>query len=353
MEPFDVPSDDEAYAFLSRGLKHMLRRTDVDMRPGERARLYAWYWGYYGRAALDLYQATGQARFVSLVQETAQRLLAERDDATGRVDESRGEVAPSWGTRFGKVRSTEITTAGLIVLPMCQCALLTGDASLARPAFETLAFYVPEQRQLEDGSLYFVHRTTARVEALNHANVYATALAYASRLPGAPADFAPTALGVGRYFRRFARDDGAAACWPYEPTPSSPPDLPGEALWKASVSLELPVALHASGLEDASALLARIANIIKLNPLARAGKIPRFIGSARDIELSSKDEGTSMAGALGAWLLIDDLELHEIVLSLMAQHPAMFPCGWYGGSRCMILGQARRRLLASRRAPQL
>ena len=347
-EPFPPPNDDEVYEFLTGAITHMFDRTDINKGPGQRGRHYSWYWGYYGRAALDYFLATGQERFLTLVRQSCDRLLNERDDVVGCVDGSRGVLAPGWGTPFDGLNATEVTTAGLITLPMVQYAYVAGDETIARAAFETLSFHLPEQNIDSDGAVHFVHQTTKRVEALNHAHVYGAALAHATRLNGAPPEYAQAALGIRRYFERFAQADGSALSWPYEPTPEhSMGQLPAEPIWKACISLELPVALHEVGISDESIFLTKVAQIIKANPLVRVGRIPHSIASTSR-ELGPEYDGKSMAGGLACWLLLDDAELEADVLSLMKENPEKFPGAWYGGSRWMIMGYAKRRLRKAR-----
>src|SRR5699024_7442791 len=152
-----------------------------DIGPGERGRMYAWYWGYYGRAAVDFYIVTGEERFAQLIVRTAESLLELRDDSLNLVDDERGVVFPSWGTRYKTgERSNEITTAVLIALPMIEYARVSNSYWLADAAAEALVAFKEEREITANGEHYFVHRTDNVVEALNHVSVYGAALAHAT-----------------------------------------------------------------------------------------------------------------------------------------------------------------------------
>ena len=117
---FATPSNDVIYDFLAVGLDNMLTRKNVKISKGGRGRIYAWFWGYWGRSAVYMYRATDEARFLDLFVDTYKKLLAERDDRLGLVDDARKVVVPSWGTLFEDgTRANHVTTAGLITLPVC------------------------------------------------------------------------------------------------------------------------------------------------------------------------------------------------------------------------------------------
>lgn len=342
--PLPVPSDDEVYRFLERALARMLVRTDVPWQRGERGRLYGWYWGYYGRACLDMYRAGGGERFLELCRSTCWRLIDERDDRLGLVDDARGKVLPSWGTRFEDgARANEITVAGLVTMPMAELALATDDSRLAEAVFETLSCLVAEGEHYGD-ALFYRHPSDGMVEALNHAALYGAALAHASRLPGAPSTFAPAALGLNRYFQRRCQPAaGGGLAWPYRPAPGDPADLPSEPIWKAGATIELPIALAEAGLLADPTMLKRIALSITGSPVTRIGRVPSHIGKDRVRPMGELYVGTSKPGFLASWLQIDDPALRTTILRLMALNNDRFPNGWLGGARPMIMGFAHLR----------
>lgn len=336
------PTADEVYSSLSKRLKIMLTRNDLDRKAGQLGRLYAWNWGYLGRAALQMHQATGEDRFLSLVRDISENLLSLRDDALQLIDQERQSVIPSWGTLFknGK-RANEITTAGLITLPMCQYALATGDDRIGRAAVATLSAFIPERKDAF-GGYFFEHLSEGYVEPLNHAHAYGAALSYCSRLDYAPESFTETALGVYRYWIHFVRADGNGISWPYMPRPDSPDDLPSEAIWKAGVTIELPIALVDIGLLERDEIIPQLTRAILENPIIEAGGIPQFIGTDQLLDITTRPDirGKSLAGLISSFVLLDDEAVTEAFTGMMRHHPAYFPGGWLGGSRSMILSYA-------------
>lgn len=341
--PFHL-SDDDVYTFLSTSLNHMIRRNDTNLSPGERGRLYAWYWGYYGRAAVDFYKLSGQERFSSLTANTIESLLEQRDDRLGLSDDERDAVVPSWGTKYKTgQRSNEITTAGLITLPMFEYAQVSGEAWIAKAAAESLFAFRPERMKTEDGEYYFCNLTQGVVEALNHAALFGAAATKASQVIQDPW-LMDTALGLNRYFRRFVHHRGTSVSWPYAPSPQDTRgSLPPEAMWKAAATIELPVALSEVGLLEETKHLHEIANSLSDNPLIREGQYPQFIGDERSVAVSPDRVSGSLTSFIGSFLQINNSELRTTLLSLMHKNPSMFPNGWKGGSRAMIMAWAHMR----------
>jgi len=335
-------TNDEIYETLSARLARVLDNDRFNTDIGERGRFYAWYWGYIGRALLEMHEVTGEQRFLDLFTDTSWQLIDLRDDALGLVDPERERVVPSWGTLYKNgIRANEITTAGFISLPMCQYAVKTGDEMIGQKAVETLGSFIDE-REEAFGGYYFQHRSEGYVEPINHAHVYGAALAYCSELSYAPSNFEETALGIYRYWRHFVRQNGEGISWPYMPTPTSAQNLPSEAIWKAAVSIELPVALAAVGLIDGSEIIPKIAKTITRNPIVIKGGIPQFFGNDRSEDMigNRKFEGSSLAGLAGAFVLLKEDEVDDLLIEWVNTHSELFPGGWEGGSRTMPMAYA-------------
>lgn len=338
-------SDDEAYRFLDRALANMVERTDIPLGPGERGRLYGWYWGYYGRAAMDLYRATGESRFARLVERTTEALLEERDDQLGMLDDERELSFPGWGTRFKTgERANEITTAGLITIPMLEYAKATGEQWAADAAIETLLAFKPERVVVAGNRCYFMHQTQGIVEALNHAALYGAAIVHASQQDSSQW-LAETAEMIYNYQISFVDHRCGAISWPYAPTPDQDKTaLPSEALWKASATIELPVALSESGHADANAFLEDVAEALSTHPVLLRGKYPQFIGHDRKTAVDPERVSGGLTSFVSAFLQINNDSLREAIFQLMRTHPDLFPNGWKGGSRAMIMAWAHLRL---------
>lgn len=333
------PDPQETLLHLQRRLDIMLAGKNLGLPEGERGNLYAWHWGYLGRAALNMYRATTDDRFLLLVKNVSERLLRVRDDALRLTDDCRGKVVPSWGTRFENgVRTNGISTAGLIVLPMCQYALETGDKEIGREAIATLTAFVDEQ-QSALGGIYFHELGVGRIEPINHANIYGAALAYCSEIPEAPPTFQKTAQGIYNYWMNFVRFDRSGLSWPYNPSPDSPNDLQAERIWKAGVTIELPVALAHVGLMKRSDTIPKIVKTILKNPVVRRGGMPYFIENKNKLDVMRKDclAGSSLPGMFSAFVMLDNERIDGILYALMHRYPEFFPRGWLGPSRTMIM----------------
>lgn len=335
--PFAL-SDEEVYVYLDRALANMVNRQDVDLGPGERGRLYGWYWGYYGRAAVDMYCVTGDPQYAALLERTIDALLEQRDDQLAMIDDERDAVFPGWGTKYASgVRSNEITTAGLITLPMLEYAAVSGKSWVRDAAVETLLAFRREAKQDENGYRYFVHQTQNIVEALNHAALYGAALVKASVIHDDPW-LIDTALGIFRYHLKFIDWREGGISWPYSPTPNDDKTtLASEALWKAAATIELPIALSERGFEDATNLLQKVSESFLTHPAVKRGELPQFLGHDRPQGVDPTRISGGLTGLLSSFLQIDDSSLRREIFSLMGKNSNMFPNGWKGGSRSMIM----------------
>ena len=321
----------------------MMERTDTGLGPGEKGRLFAWNWGYLGRAALDMFRATGEERFLSLVSETAERLLAERDDSLGLVDNVRGRTFPSWGTLDAEgIRSNEVTTAGLITLPILEYASLVGDKQIASTAIESLLAFRDERRTAEFDGYYFVHQAAGVVEAINHSNVFGAALAHASMNEADPW-LKETALGLFRYQMYFTVRGPDNVAWPYAPAPNQASPLPSEAIWKAAASLELPIALAETEILPDLEFIEELKRSFVKHPAMARGDLPQFIGVDRVVPVSLSKISTSLPGFVASYFQLDDEGVDGAIVSFMLRNPTAFPRGWKGGCRAMPMAYAHIR----------
>lgn len=337
-------SDEETFHFLDRALSTMVNRTDVALGPGERGRLFGWYWGYYGRAAIDMYRATDDSRFARLIERTAEALMEVRDDQLGMIDDERGVPFPGWGTKYKTgERSNEITTAGLITQPMLEYARLSGRSWISDAAVETLTAFKSERRDAGDGKFVFVHLTQNVVEALNHSSLYGAALAHASQTMDDPW-LMETANGLYKYHHSFVDMRGDGLSWPYAPSPGQDKTvLPSEAIWKAAASIELPLALSEMGDPHATGFLQDVARSIVHHPVIIRKDYPQFIGHDSLNVVDGERISGGLSSFIGAFLQIDSAELRRVIFNLMNSRPELFPKAWRGGSRAMIMAWAHLR----------
>lgn len=337
-------TDDEMHNFLKRALTNMIERTDIELQKGQRGRLYAWYWGYYGRAAADLYTTTGDRRFKTLIEETIDALLNERDDQLGSIDAERGFAFPGWGTKYKTGEcSNEITTAGLICMPMLEYARTEGLSWLADAACETLTSFKGERLEATNGRYYFEHQTQHVVEALNHSALYGAALTQAAQL--VEDDWLiDTARGLYQYHVSFTERRGAGLTWPYAPSPGEDKsEMASEAIWKAAATIELPIALSENGDESARQFLQDIGESLAQHPQLIRGEFPRFLGHDRIVPLDSTRINGGLTSFIGSFLQLGSLALNERLFDLMRKSPDYFPNGWKGGSRAMPMAWAHLR----------
>ncbi|MAD52454.1 hypothetical protein [Idiomarina sp. UBA3162] len=346
-------SDEYIYDFLFEQVNVMFNRTDHNLCDGEKGRLFGWYWGYYGRAILDMYRATEDIRFKELFLWSVYRLLEVRDDVLGLVDEERSRLVAGWGSRFknGK-RACEITTTGLIVLPIAEYAALYGSKLLESETFVMLNEFISEFKKSKEGG-YFFHLSDDIVEALNHSHLYGAALAHASRIESAPDNYKRVCKLLLKYFNSFtSRSSDGLIKWPYSPSPGEiATKLSSEALWKAGATVELPVAMLESRIIlDDNELLTDLVDVLRKNKAITSSEIPQFIDSDREIKMNERFWGTSSAGFISSWVQFNNLELNEIIIDLVMKKREYFPNGWLGerypdkgGSRTMIMAFAHLR----------
>lgn len=347
-------SDEQLFDFLKNQINIMFTRVDHGLPDGEKGRLFAWYWGYYGRALLDLYRATGLAKYENLFLDTASRLIEQRDDNLNLVDEERGRVLASWGSRYsnGK-RSCEITSAGLIALPMAEYCSLFGNTTLSHEVIKILNEFVGEAKESAAG-LYFHHLSDDIVEPLNHANLYASALAHASKIKNSPESFKSISLGIYKYFKHFVTvSKTGLSRWPYAPKPTDDKfSLKAEAIWKAGASIELPVALYETGLiKESDSLYTSLPDQILKNNLFKSGDVPKFIDDDLSNPVGKKEINTSLPGFLSSYIQLNNLDLTTEIMKIVEMKNDYFPNDWLGeiypekgGSRSMIMAYAHLRL---------
>lgn len=83
--------------------------------------LYAWNVSYYMRSLAIMYEATADEKYLEILAEAIERVLAQRDDAVGDADYL-GRLRPAWGTaRYSTDGSSHYVWAvhtGMITYPM-------------------------------------------------------------------------------------------------------------------------------------------------------------------------------------------------------------------------------------------
>ena len=361
------PTSDVLYTFLASRLRAIVKHKPDGLKPGCRGRYYAWTWGYWGRAAVNAFYALGEQRFADLVVETYEILLSERDDRLGLTNDIRKRPIKSWGllSADGRVRFNEITSTGLILLPICD--LLVGHATALLSAGRRDQFVASlvdaldeftDEVQYEDTANggYFRDPLSGNVEALNHAHVYAAALTKTWRITGS-AGLRELAESIARYFLASCTlEDNDTYSWPYAPVPGKlRQDHPrmtngvdpafrhafgAEAFYKAAVTIEFPVAAYDAGIGFDRQDMERIADCFVKNVFQPGDDLNVYV-SSRKIR-----PGSEIATELKSQLmfivcagLLDSIrpQLRADVIRMLGRRPDWFPTGWFGQARAAAM----------------
>jgi hypothetical protein len=239
--------------------------------------------------------------------------------------------------------------AGLITLPMAEFLLLLRRDGPAAARFReraatdlaeveaVLGEFAAEYRR-HWGAGYFVDPASGRAEALNHAALHGAALALVWALTGDSA-YRLRVEALARFFRRAmtVERDGTVS-WGYEPAPGAM-QVPGEGIWKATASLELPLAAHRVGLAFDDADMRRFARTLLWRVIMPAG-LAQHLGRLPPQLMDARFHGGSLAGqGLATWPMLEPWHpaVTPAVLDAMAAQPPLFPNGWFGGSRALLM----------------
>lgn len=361
-----APRSTPIYEFLHSRLRAIFKHKPEGLRPGWRGRYYAWSWGYWGRAAVNAFNVFQEERYITLVAEVYEKLLEERDDYLGLVDDIRGRVVKSWGlpSPDGKIRSNEVTSTGLILLPVCD--LLLGNSAQVLPSMvrdrflESLIEGAKEfssELQYEDTVRggYFRDPFGGAVEALNHSHIFGAALAKIYQLTQL-ASIRTEVEAIARYFLASCTlEENDSYSWPYAPLPGQLKhehrpmrrggggfrhDIGGEAFYKAAVTIEFPVAAYDASLAFSRVDMERIADSFAKNVFLPEDDFnvyvsPRKIRPGEDFAIKYRSQYMFMVCAG----LLDEIRpsLRYDVIRMLGRRPDWFPEGWFGQARAGIM----------------
>jgi hypothetical protein len=315
----------------------------------DRGQVFAWSWSYTARAAIILWKATGQERFRTLFVDSARRIMALRDDRTGRRDEVQGRVVRSWGAPWpvhGETkRITDVTVTGLVSLP-----ILTFANELARndPLADEFSAYGHDLLQgFWEFDRYFAVLYGGRsgyyrswlepetFEAQNHVHALAAAGAEMYRLTHDRDLLTRVEMLWNGFKRGITLDDKGAAFWAYIPEPFSTQKVAPEAFWKAAVTLEFPLACRNAGILVSDQDMKAFARTYSENVLLSDETYNILIG-LRDPGSTyrwdaplAKPEFESLMPFIyrGLWFSGFEPSLTPRLTGLLRHHPLKFPDG--------------------------
>lgn len=315
----------------------------------DRGQVFAWSWSYTGRAAITLWKSTGQERFRTLFVDSARRIMALRDDRTGRKDEVQGRIVRSWGAPWpvhGETkRITDVTVTGLISLPI---ATFANELARNDPLADEFGAYVHDLLQgfwefdryfavLYGGKsgLYRSWLEPETFEAQNHVHALAAAGAEIYRLVGDKDVLGRLEMLWNGFKRGIVLDDRGAAFWAYIPEPFSAAKVAPEAFWKAAVTLEFPVACRNAGILVSDEDMNAFARTYSENVLLSDDTYNILIG-LRDPSFTyrwdaslAKPELESLMPFIyrGLWFAGYEPSLAPRLTGLLRNHPLRFPDG--------------------------
>ena len=367
---------DQLSSFLFKHVPALIEPVE-GARFGERAREWAWRWGYWGRAAGTLYLMTRDVKYLTLLDEMHDGLLAVRDDRLGLVDDVRNRVMQSWGTVItGKydrgLRACEVESSGLMVLPWAN--LLFTDTKGLIPEtirekwtttlLEVISAHADEliMHPASGGGYFMSPWFDHKVEPLNHSHLFGAACAYSYGISG-NTTHRDLALSLYRFFRyNWRHEKDGLVSWAYNPTESDKTLGPEssaygernhkvligpELFYKASVSIELPIAMFQVGiLPGDMEEIQLISRSLRKSIFQNNFKVNYYISRNKRHLCSEPEQGNMPVlrphYMCGLELLGDvDLKMSQKLASIVANRPDFFPKGWLTGPASVMAGALR------------
>jgi hypothetical protein len=321
-----------------------------------------WSWGFKGNAAIIAYKCTGDVRFLEWLATTYDRLLAYRDTKLSRVDDVRGRAVDSWSSvltvkphwaikkhptlgKKKKLRTNEVTTAALMVLPALKFVeLVRGNEELSEryedlsdhfleTAISALSEFDDDYKTTPDGRGYYVMPHDGSVEALNHSHTAGAAFAILYKLTGKD-EYKQKVLELARSFRAsIKRESNGSYSWGYFPANSAEASSKSEALWKGRTTLMLPIAAYTRGIAFSDEDMAAFSKTFTENVYRGDMKFNVFISSSDEKPLKlSNIKYDNRAQALFGWIFLDrfDPRIRAILERAVVERVDLFPNGWFG-----------------------
>jgi hypothetical protein len=359
------PHRDVIYSYLAWGLPWLVHPAAAGLPPAsDRGQVFAWYWSYWGRAALYMWLATDEGRFKTLFVGAMREVMTLRDDLHGKQCEIQDRVVKSWGALFPiggtERRVTDSTATGLIALPIL---LFANTLRKDDPLYEEAAGYVCAlSESMWEFDRFYVRLSDQNAgyyrwigdptlpDAVSHTNALAAAMVEIYRFTGEKR-MLERVEELWAFFRLcITSDSDAVPTWAYMP---GPPDFghnrPAEFFWKSAVAIELPLAMWRARLVSEKEMqgfarlfsVATFANRHSLSLNARDRSVSSTLDLSRPNSQSMKDYGAFTNFIVSALELNEfDAVLNLKVAGYLADYPAAFRDGLFSDARIGVLGRA-------------
>ena len=247
----------------TKSLRKILRPLNTETFKRKQYRYNAWGWSYKARAAILAYRIFGDIKHIEAVIEGIQYFTALPHWQTWSLDTN------TW--------FREVTTTGLITIPIIDLLLLAQTdqqvASLTQDNQQTWREIVINRMDGFDASYrhynnagYFVTALdNSKIEALNHMAIYVVALTRLYQLTHEER-YRKQVKELARFWLLSTTlHPNNSLSWPYVAQPSNMHDM-AEVYWKASITIELPIAAYeidaAISAEDLTQTQNTLANVI-------------------------------------------------------------------------------------------
>ena len=236
---------------------------------------------------------------------------------TDKVDPRAAKARPEWSRdaayrallNHALLRLVFLYFIPLLLLTVffhIQYRLVARDAE--RRHLQAMADHQPAMLDLFLGEIepagFMRHRSEPYIEPLNHAHVYAAAMIYCRRhVPGQRrrARYEAAVRKISAFYRSAIRvgPDGGLS-WAYMPRLDAPTTGRAEGFWKASVTVELPIAGRKEAFLFTRKDIAGIA--VTVRSLDRNGRIAQFFDSREPFLVKDKRfAGSSLSGQLAVF----------------------------------------------------
>jgi hypothetical protein len=329
---------DDLFAALAQAIGTALERARSD--PRSRGSRYAWSWATAAITAIEAYHSTRDERFLSIVADSFEVVLEDRDDRTGRVDEWRGRVVPGWSIHRGGIWSSTATIPGRVTYPAALFARWVERDGLARfrntaqrflgELEETVQVYMADAEPSPAGGLAHRNPFDRDIDAFDHINALAATEAVLYDLTGKES-YLEAAAGHAAFFHAHSdRDPSGALQWIYRVDRPGKPPRP-EPVWKAPETLTFALEANGAGFGFSDDDLRAFASALLTNVLRPEG-VNRDVspGTLSPLEQARKP---NQRRRIVMWAMLHEFDprVGWEIAELVETRPDLVPGGWTGG----------------------